>query len=150
GKRGELTKLPVGAHVILNQIEPPNSVRAIHAQGAAVFGTVKAVDTDKNTITVNTGRDGDKTYVVSDDTEITIDGQGSQTLKAIPNGANLHALNLCVDQKTAFTINVEGSSLHHVPVKSVDADGLTITFSDKAHPDLAGQTYKVTKDAAIR
>jgi len=149
-KRGELARLPAGAQVSLSQFTDAKTVRAIQAQGAAVFGTVTAVDTEKKTITVSTGQTGEKTYLVSDDTEITIDGQGGQTLRGIPNGASLHALNLCVDQKTAYSINVQGPSLHHVPVKSVDADGLTISFSEKAHPDLAGQTYKVTKDAVIR
>src|SRR5262245_56592007 len=64
GKRSELAKLPVGAHVILSQIERPNTVRAIHAQGAAVFGSVKSVDSEKNNITVSTGQGGDKTYVI--------------------------------------------------------------------------------------
>jgi RNA polymerase sigma factor (sigma-70 family) len=149
GKRGELAKLPVGAHVVLSHFSDTDGVRAIQAQGAAVFGSVRTVDADKNTITVRAGQ-GEKTYAVSPETEITIDGVGGRTLASIPKGANVHALNLCVDQKTAHTINVEGPAHHHVPVKSVDADRRTITFDDKAHPDLAGQTYAVAKDAVIR
>src|SRR5262249_11083391 len=138
GKRGELAKVPVGASVFLSHFADATTVGVIHAQGAAVFGSVKAVDQDKNIITVTTGQGEEKTYTVAPDTEIAIDGQGGQTLNGIPRGANLHGLNLCVDQRTAFSINVEGPTLHHVPVKSVDADRLTITFGDKAHPDLAG------------
>src|SRR5262249_19073119 len=115
-KRGELARLPAGAQVFLSHFTDAETVRAIQAQGAAVFGTVKAVDPEKKTTPVSTGQAGDKTYLVSDDTEITIDGQAGRTLRGISNGASLHALNLCVDQKTAYSINVEGQSLHHVPV----------------------------------
>jgi RNA polymerase sigma factor (sigma-70 family) len=147
-KRGELANLPAGAHVVLSQFAD-EKVGNLCAEGAAVFGTVKAVDTDKNTITVARGHGEDLTYLVSPDTEITIDGQGGRTLATIPKGASLHALNLCVDQRTAHSINVEGPSLHHVEVKSVDAEQHTITFGDKAPRDAAGQTYAVAKDAII-
>src|SRR5262245_47288035 len=132
GKPSELAKLPAGAHVILSHFEEPNTARAIHAQGAPVFGLAKAVDAEKNTITVSTPLGEEKTYAVSPDTEITIDGEKGRTLASIPKGASLHALNLCVDQRTAYTINVEGPSLYHVHVKSVDAERLTIIFGDKA------------------
>jgi hypothetical protein len=147
GKPSELAKLPVGAHVYLSQFEDGNKVQAIQANGPTIFGSVKAVDSKKNTITVKDAR-SETTYSVPPDTEITIDGEKGGLLANIPKGANLHALNLCVDQKTALNINVEGASLHHVPVKAVDADRLTITFDDKAPGGLAGQTYFVAKDAA--
>jgi RNA polymerase sigma factor (sigma-70 family) len=149
GKPSELAKLPAGAHVILSHLEESNTARAIHAQGAPVYGSVKAVDAEKNTITVSTPLGEEKAYAVSPDTEITIDGEKGRTLASIPKGASLHALNLCVDQRTAYTINVEGPSLYHVHVKSVDGERLTITFGDKAHADLAGQTYAVANDAVI-
>src|SRR5262249_2328103 len=84
------------------------------------------------------------------DSEIIIDGAKGGSLAAIPEGASLHALILCVDQRTVFSMNVEGPSLHRIPVKSVDADRLTIAFDDKAPGGLAGQTYQVAKDADIR
>jgi hypothetical protein len=149
-KAGELAKVPAGARVVLSQFVAARTARAFSATGDSIFAAVEAVDTEKNTITVAGGPADGKTFAVTKDTIIVIDGKSS-TLSAIPKGASLHALNLCVDQKTACGINVEGPGYHAIPVKSVDAANSTITFEDGQAPaNVAGKTFPVAKDADIR
>lgn len=149
GKPGELAALPKGAHVQLREFVDRQTARSVHANGSSDFGTVKAVDAQRNTITVTGGSPNDRIYNVPSDTPIVIDGKPS-TLAAIPKGAHLHALDLRVDQQTTHSINVVGPGFHHVPVKAVDAARNTITIGDKAHPDVAGKTFPVAPDADIR
>jgi RNA polymerase sigma factor (sigma-70 family) len=146
-KPGKLAELPVGANIAANLQVDQKTILRISAGGASVFGTVKAVDAQKNTITV-TGHPEDKTYRVPADTAIVIDGKPGQ-LADIPAGAGLHALNLRVDQQTAHGINVVGPGYHHVPVKAIDAEARTITIGDTAPAEVAGKTLRVAPDASI-
>jgi RNA polymerase sigma factor (sigma-70 family) len=146
-KPGGLAGIPAGSSVHLTLHVDQTTVGHMSARGPAVFGSVKAVDAAKNTITV-AGPPDDRTFVVPDTTYIVIDGKRGR-LAGIPLGANLHALNLCVDQKTARSINVDGPSYHHVAVKAVDAEKNTITFDDKAPADVAGKAVPVPADATI-
>lgn len=149
GKSGALAGLPVGANVILCQFAEDRSCRSLQASGASVFAAVKSVDTDKNSITVSGGPADGKTFRVTPDTQITIDGKQGK-LAGIPAGATLHALTLCVDQQTVRGINAEGPGLHHVEVKAVDLAKNTITFDDKGPADVAGKTLAVAPDADVR
>jgi hypothetical protein len=147
-KPGRLAGIPAGANVHLTLHVDQKTVGRMSAMGPSVFGSVKAVDVEKNTITV-AGPPNDRTFSVPDSTYIVIDGKQGR-LTGIPLGASLHALNLCVDQKTARSINVDGPSYHHVAVKAVDAEKNTITFDDKAPADVAGRAVPVLPDADIR
>jgi hypothetical protein len=69
-----------------------STVRQLHAQGAPVAGTLKAVDADKHTATVD-----ETTYAVARDAYVVIDGKRG-TLAALPAGSV--NLVLTVDQKT--------------------------------------------------
>jgi RNA polymerase sigma factor (sigma-70 family) len=144
---GTLTGLPPGANVTLSQFVDATTAGAVSANGSSIFSSVKAVDAAKKTITV-AGQPDDRTFTIRADTAIHIDGKPG-TLEAIPVGASLHALNLRVDQQTVLSINVEGPSLHHVGVKAVDSAQGTITFDDKAPPDVAGKTLVVAAGADV-
>jgi len=144
---GKLEEVPAGANVCVNLQVDQKTVLRISAGGSSVFGTVKAVDAQKNTITV-TGHPDDRTFSVPPDTHIMIDGKAGK-LTDIPTGAGLHALNLRVDQQTAHGINVVGPGYHHVPVRGVDADKNTITIDDVAPKEVAGKTLSVPPDANI-
>ena len=148
GKSNKLSDLPVGASVGATVRTDQRTICRIQANGSSDFGTVKAVDAVNNTITVIGGPPNERIYNVPPDAPIAIDGQPGK-LAAIPVGANLHALNLRVDQKTVSSINVVGPGFHNVPLKAVDADQLTITFDDSAPRELAGKTLAVAKDAHI-
>jgi RNA polymerase sigma factor (sigma-70 family) len=146
-KPGKLAGIPPGTNVQLTLHVDQQTVGRITANGPSYFGNVKAVDTEKNTITV-TGNREDRTFSVPPGTYIVIDGKQAK-LGQIPKGAYLHALNLCVDQQTASGINVIGPGFHHVQVKTVDAENNTISFDDKAPAELAGKTLPVAQDAHI-
>jgi hypothetical protein len=147
-KQSTLAEVPVGANVNVALHVDRKTVGRLQASGRSVFASVKAVDTEKNTITVAGSDDDGKTFSVAPDTVITIDGKPGK-LAGIPAGASLHALNLRVDQKTAGSINAYGPGYHNVPVKSVDAEKRTITLEDKAPAVLAGKTFPVVEDANI-
>jgi RNA polymerase sigma factor (sigma-70 family) len=146
---GMLSSVPVGANVVLSQFVDRRTARAVSASGRSVFARVKEVNAENGTITIAGSDDDGQSFRVTKDTIVVIDGKRS-TLAGIPTGAQLHALNLCVDQKTAHSINVDGPGFHGVPVKSVDAENKTITFDDKAPAMLAGKTLPVSSDADVR
>jgi hypothetical protein len=147
-KPGKLAAVPLGANVNVFLHVDGKTVGRLQAYGRSVFAAVKAVDTEKNTITVAGSQDDGLTFGVTKDTTITIDGKPG-TLAAIPPGASLHALNLCADQQTACGINVMGPGFHNIPVTVVDAGRHTITFGTPAPPELAGKTVSVAPDANI-
>jgi RNA polymerase sigma factor (sigma-70 family) len=146
-KPGKLEGVPTGANVIIDLRVDQKTVLRVSASGSSVFGTVKAVDTQRNTITVN-GNPADRTFAVPPDTHIVIDGKPA-ALAGIPVGSELHALNLRVDQQSASGINVVGPGFHHVGVKAVDAAANTITIDDQAPAVVAGKTLMVATDAHI-
>src|SRR5262249_53458118 len=146
-KTAKMAGIPLGSSVWMTMRADQTTVHNISAYGANVFGTVKAVDTVRNIITV-AGPPEDRTISVPSDTIIVIDGK-TATLAAIPKGSILHALTLRVDQKTAHRIHVEGPGYHHVLIKSVDAANNTITLDDKEPPQVAGKTLPVAADAHI-
>jgi RNA polymerase sigma factor (sigma-70 family) len=143
---GDLSALPVGANVTLSQFLDPRTARDIQANGPAIFGTVKAVNVQDSTITVK--GQPDRTFKVAADTEIFIDGKPGK-LAGIPEGANLHALYVRVDQKTVRGVNVEGPGFHNVSVKAVDAANNTLTFDDKAPAPMTGKTLRVADNLEL-
>jgi uncharacterized protein (TIGR03067 family) len=146
-KPGKLDGVPAGSNVSLSFQVDQKTVLRISATGSSVFGRVELVDTQRSTISV-VGNGRGHTYGVSADTVITIDGKPG-TLAGIPQGSSLHALNLCVDQQTADSINVVGPGFHHVPVNGIDAEKSTITIGDTAPETVAGRTIAVAADANI-
>jgi RNA polymerase sigma factor (sigma-70 family) len=150
GKLGKLSGLPPGANVTLSQFADATTVRTIQATGRWYFGaSVKGVDAERNTITIG-DRDGDKTFAVAPAAFITIDGKSSK-LAALPTGAFVN-VGLAVDQVTVCSIGAEGPHLGGCGgsmVKAVDAENSTITFDDKAAPEVSGKTFTVGQGANI-
>jgi RNA polymerase sigma factor (sigma-70 family) len=99
GKPGKLADLPAGSYVGVWLCVDRQTVGTINASGPAVpgVGLVKAVDAEKNVITVE-----DKTYPVATNANIVIDGKAVK-LAGVPAGVYV-TLRLCVDQKTVGTI----------------------------------------------
>jgi hypothetical protein len=137
-----LSGIPAGARVELS-LAVDLTVRRIQAAGREFQGVlVKAVDADRNTITI----DDDKappevagiTFPVARDAGIVIDGKPGK-LAGIPKGAYLNPLTLSVDQKTARGIQAEGSPRVFGEVQAVDPGKNTITVD--------GKTFSVAKDA---
>ncbi len=110
GKPGKLAGLPAGAFVNLNLSVDRQTIRYLSAAGQTLLcdcggSTVKAVDTEKGTITFADkvrAEVAGKTYPVASDASILIDGKPGK-LTDLPVGAAVGAV-LCVDQKTVGTI----------------------------------------------
>jgi RNA polymerase sigma factor (sigma-70 family) len=98
---GKLADLPVGSYLNITLTVDRQTVRSIWAVGPPVpgVGTVKAVDAQKRTITVD-----DKTYPVATNANIIMEPRGG--LEAVPVGASV-SLRLCVDKKTVGTIALQ-------------------------------------------
>jgi RNA polymerase sigma factor (sigma-70 family) len=150
GKPGRLDRLPVGANVNLTHFVGPKTAGHIQAAGRFYFGSaVTAVDAEKGTITIK-DKDAGKTFTVAPNALITVDGKHTK-LAAVPPGCFVN-MGLGVDQATALSIGADGPSLGGCGgscVKSVDVEKGTITFDDKAMPEVAGKTFTVAKDANI-
>lgn len=102
GKPGKLAEIPTGSFVNLTLTVDQQAVRCLGAQGPRLSGIVKAVDADKNTITVD-----DKTFTVAKDGVIVIDGKpGQLKLAELPMGTSVN-LTLRVDQKTVGFIQAK-------------------------------------------
>jgi RNA polymerase sigma factor (sigma-70 family) len=167
GKAGTLAGLPPGTTVGLAVCVDRKTVSGISAAGPALSGVVKAVDAEKNTITITdtrwnsgTGKDlpgdgGEETFPVAKDAGIEIDGKPGK-LAALPAGTQV-TLKLSVDRKSVRWIGAQGPGVDGV-VKAVDAEKSTITIAEmrwlpgtgKDLPADGGEeTFAVAKDAKI-
>src|SRR5262249_57239103 len=71
-----IADLPIGAQVTLRLSLDGHSVVAIAAEGANIHGTVKAVDAAKSTLTLHDKVQEAKTYSVTRDAVVLLDGKG--------------------------------------------------------------------------
>jgi RNA polymerase sigma factor (sigma-70 family) len=150
GKSGKFAGIPVGANVVLTQFSDAQTPRTIQANGQAFFGAVvKAVDAERNTITI-ADRGNEQTFAVAQDACINADGKACK-LADLPPGAIVN-MGLLVDQATVCNIGAQGEHLGACGgsmVKAIDVANRTVTFDDKAVPDVAGKTFSVGKNANI-
>jgi RNA polymerase sigma factor (sigma-70 family) len=150
GKPGALAGLPPGANIILSQFVDATTPRSIQASGNTLWGpVVKAVDAAKNTVTVES-KEGERAFAVAPDARIVVDGKVGP-LSALPVGAHVN-VGLLVDQQTVGGIDATGPGLGECGgslLKAVDVEKRTITFDDRASPDVAGKTFVVGKNANI-
>jgi RNA polymerase sigma factor (sigma-70 family) len=158
GKRAKLAEVPAGAHVILGLSVDQQTALSVNAQGPPFLcdcggSLVKTVDIERNTITFDDKARAEvagKTFTVAKDANIVIDGKPGK-LADVPAGAYV-GLSLSVDRQTALSVNAQGPGVGDCGgslVKAVDVEKNTITFDDKAHPDVAGRTFYVALDANI-
>jgi RNA polymerase sigma factor (sigma-70 family) len=112
----------------------------VQGEPGAISGILKAVDAEKNTLTI-THKDGDKTFTLTKDASIVNNGRPGN-LTDLPIRAFV-TLNLLADQ-TARSIEAVGPHAGGV-LKAVDAFTKTITFDDKG----VERTLSVTKNANI-
>jgi hypothetical protein len=148
GKPGKLAGILKEASVNMTLSADQKTARRIDAEGPTFGGVVKAVDAEKNTLTVARKED-ETTFPVAKDARIRIDGKEPCRLADLPTGARVN-VTLSVDQKTARRIDAEGPPLGTGAVKAVDAEKNTLTFDDQAPANVAGKTFPVAKDARIR
>jgi hypothetical protein len=153
--RHQLTDVPAGAVVTLRLSASRKLVTSIQAEGPTIQGTVKAVDSDKNTITLELQLGAtkvDQTYTVPPTASVAI-GESKKDggkLADIPVGA-LATLKLAPDQKAVVSLFAQGPTIAGT-VKAVDAEKNRLTLHVLVHKGEPAQekTYDVAKDAALR
>jgi hypothetical protein len=156
GKPGKLAAVPTGVCVQLGLYADQKTARSLGAGGPQVTGFLKAVDAEKNTLTIvdtlwnrGTGKnlpadDGDETtFSVAKDASVHIDGKPGK-LAGLPTRVHVH-LSLCVDQKTAQRIQVAGPQAKGV-VKAVDPEKNTLTITEQEGDE---KTITVARDTTI-
>jgi RNA polymerase sigma factor (sigma-70 family) len=138
-----IADVPVGAQVTLRLSLDGKSVVAIVAEGVSVHGTVKAVDSARNTLTLHDKVLGEKTYSVITDAVVFLDGKGEvRKLADVPVGAVVD-LKLLPDQKGARTIQAFGPTVTGSVAGNAEKD--SITLRDKE----GDRTFTVARDARI-
>jgi hypothetical protein len=151
GKPGKLAALPPGAFVNLGLCVDQKAIRSVEARGPAFQNVlVKAVDADRNTITLGDYPQQpadlvDKTLPVARDAFLWIDEQPGK-LAGVPPGTFLLGLVLSVDQKTVRGITARGPEFQNVLVTAVDAEKNTITVDMNGEGE---KTFAVARDAKI-
>jgi RNA polymerase sigma factor (sigma-70 family) len=136
GKKGQaglvkLADVPAGAQVSVQLSPDQKTVVSLTAEGASLFGTVKAVDAGERKITltvfVSKGEPSEeKILTVARDAQVWIDGKESK-LADLPVEAVVR-VRLTLDQKAAGSIDAEGRSLYGV-VTAVDAANGILTLT---------------------
>jgi len=113
GKEGKLTDLSDGTPAQLRLSADKATVLDIHAEGPSYHGVVKAVDTEKNsitlTITVKKGADGEVKTFTTTKTSVVVTAINGAPLKLSDVRAEQEVVvRLTVDQKTVAKITVLG------------------------------------------
>jgi RNA polymerase sigma factor (sigma-70 family) len=132
GKPGQLAALPAGTYVTVRQFIDARTARQLQANGPQYSGTIKSVDPEKRTITVEIANE-EKTFVVATDANISSDSIVCPLSPIkLPAGAMIQ-LGLRVDQNTVQTISAAGPAVNGT-VKAVDLAKSTITVNDRTYP----------------
>lgn len=111
---GKLVDLPEGCVASLRLSANKSMVLEIHARGPSYHGIVKAVDADKNTITVLVGsKNGEggesKEFKTSKDTAVTVRETGEKIKLSDPRLLDKNVdLRTAIDLKTALQIAIHG------------------------------------------
>jgi hypothetical protein len=137
-----LTDLPVGARVVLRLALDGQSVVAVRAEGSHVYGTVKAVNAAKGTVTLHDKTQDEKTYEVMKDALVFSDGTEVKKLAHVPVGANVE-LKLLADQKTVREIRAYGPTVMGSVVGTAGNNSITLCGKE------GDATYTVAKGARV-
>jgi RNA polymerase sigma factor (sigma-70 family) len=112
-------------------------------EGVVVSGVVKAVDVEKNTLTVSQ-RAGEKTITVASDAPVVINGRPGN-LAGLQKGA-LASLSLSEDTRTALSVEAIGPQVGGA-VTAIDAEKRTLTVT-LSHGG-GEKTFSLTKNATV-
>jgi RNA polymerase sigma factor (sigma-70 family) len=153
-KDGTLANLAEGGPVRLQLSPDEKTVLRIEVLGGSLHGSVKAVDADKNTVTVVTkGKDGavEKTLELAKGAKVLLDDGvvkgGAKEGKLGDLGADTPVdVQLSgYDRKIAVGIHARGPSVHG-SLKGVDAGSNTITVTVKENAAVEDKTFPLGKN----
>jgi RNA polymerase sigma factor (sigma-70 family) len=138
-----IADVPVGAVVKLRLSLDGQSVVAIVAEGPSIHGTVKAVDAAQGTLTLHDKMLGEKTYTVTSDAVVFLDGKGEvKKLADVPVEAVVD-LKLLPDQKGVREIRANGPTVMGSVAGTAGNDSITL------HQKQGDKTFAVARDARI-
>lgn len=150
---GSLADLKEGVFVQAQVGANRKEVVAILGLGPTVSGMVKAIDGEKNTITLTPGgkkredEQPDKTYLVAKEARVFIDGKEAKLTNLATE--TLVTAKLSGDQKEIGFIQAQGPTVQGV-LKALDSEKnvLTVTIPKKGEPP-TDKTYPIAKDAKV-
>jgi hypothetical protein len=141
----KLADLPAEAVVNLKLLADQKTVREIWAYGPTVRGTIRG-DTRNEIINLEI-KGGDKTFTVSKEAHIWIEGTRAGTLTELIDGTAA-AVRLSADQSLVLEIQAEGPSFEG-RVKTVDKDTITLIVGGKGGIGGEDKDFKTTKDTIV-
>jgi RNA polymerase sigma factor (sigma-70 family) len=139
-----LADVPVGAHVTLRLALDGKSVVAGWAEGANVYGTVKAVEAAKNTLTLHDKqvREG-KIYRVLPHATVYLDDQAeAKKLSDVPVGSVVN-LKLLAGKETAREIRAYGPTVEGRVVGNAGQDAISLRNKE------GDKTFAIARGARI-
>ena len=153
-KNGALTDLATGTDVSLQLSPDEKTVLHIEVHGGGLHGAIKAVDGEKNTLTVLTKTaDGpaEKTVELAKEAKVWLDdglvkgGAKEGKLTDLTEGTPVVVQLSGYDRKTAVSVSASGPTVHGT-LKGVDASANTITVTVK-ETTVEDRTYDLAKNA---
>jgi hypothetical protein len=153
GQKAKLFDLSRGMAVSLQLSLDQKTVHEITVHRPSLHAMVKAVDADKNTITIRVKEEGglkEKTFDLAKGVSVTLvdtDKNPKGKLKDLIEDTFV-VLQFSLDQKTVHAITVHGPSFQGV-LKGVDASNNTITVEVKEEGGFVEKTVELTKNAQV-
>jgi RNA polymerase sigma factor (sigma-70 family) len=153
-KNGTLADLAAGTDVSLQLSPDEKTVLRVEVHGGSLHGSIKAVDGDKNTLTVITKtKDGpvEKTVALAKEAKVWLDdglvkgGAKEGKLSDLAEGTPVVVHLSGYDRKTAIGVSASGPTVHGT-LKGVDASANTITVSVK-ETVVEDRTYDLARGA---
>ncbi len=153
-KASTLANLAEGVPVLLQLSPDEKTVLRIEVLGGSLHGSVKAVDTGKNTITITTkGKDGavEKTLDLAEGAKVLLEdglvkhGAKEGKLRDLGEGTPVDVQLSGYDRMTVVRIHVHGLTIRGM-LKGVDAGVNTITVTVKEDAAVVDKTFDLAKN----
>jgi RNA polymerase sigma factor (sigma-70 family) len=153
-KNGALADLAAGTEVSLQLSPDEKTVLRVEVHGGSLHGAIKAVDGEKNTLTVLTKTaDGpvERTVELAKEAKVWLDdglvkgGAKEGKLTDLTEGTPVVVHLSGYDRKTAVGVSASGPTVHGT-LKGVDASANTITVTVKENA-VEDRTYDLAKNA---
>ena len=138
-----LEDVPIGAQVTLRLTEDRQSVTAVVAEGPTLHGSIKAVNSAKNTITLLEKAKPEKTYNVLENVVVLLDAmKEAKKLADVPADA-VADVQFLADQKTVREIRAYGPTVFGTVQGQAGNDTITVRTKESEF------TLPVVEDAPL-
>jgi RNA polymerase sigma factor (sigma-70 family) len=156
-KEGKLADLTADTPVTLQLSADRKTVRSVAVHGGSLYGSVKAVDADKNTVTIagkDKGGPFEKTLELARGAKVWLDdglvknGAKEGKLADLAEGTPVVVHLSGYDRKTVVRVDAHGPGLYG-SLKGVDAGANTITITVKEDGNLVDKTFDLAKNVKV-